>query len=285
MEKLEIGKKYKVRGDLELLTNYGRIAFVGNMAKHKGKFVTIESEEREGQYRIEEMCYIWTPEMFDLTEEYQERRSFKVGDEIENIATKHRYIVHSVLGDKIGLKGSSYNQNPVYEAKNFGLIKKHKEGGDFELDKRTAIHCKTKVQALRVMEETKVKWPSGCTNEEVVKRMFISYSNGICINVWGRPGYSPIDFYRDQGYKIIEANDFLNQKGETKMVNKTMLKVFGKEKLEDVELIKKHLTGGGEREAIRQELINEIVIEANKTELLSLALELEKKEKLERTNK
>lgn len=71
MDQLEIGTRVRVRRDLIPDTVYGGTAFVESMEKYLGYEATIESatpypNEIKYELDIDNRCFWWTSEMFDL---------------------------------------------------------------------------------------------------------------------------------------------------------------------------------------------------------------------------
>jgi hypothetical protein len=72
--KYKVGDKVKVRSDLEIGKNYGKQVYVKDMDNLKDNTVTIKSINTdksrfwENGYRIEELGYTWTDEMFEEVE-------------------------------------------------------------------------------------------------------------------------------------------------------------------------------------------------------------------------
>lgn len=62
--KYKVGDKVRVRKDLENGIKYGVTGVTEEMTKLKGRIVTIK-EVNEYTYRIKEMTYVWTDEMFE----------------------------------------------------------------------------------------------------------------------------------------------------------------------------------------------------------------------------
>ena len=66
MSKYKVGDKVKIREDLVGGETYGGLTTVSDMAELKGKEVTIKRTSCSGndEYRIKELGYTWTNEMF-----------------------------------------------------------------------------------------------------------------------------------------------------------------------------------------------------------------------------
>lgn len=114
MSKYKVGDKVKVREDLEIWKTYGSDVFIDDMAELKGKEVTIKSLcNHSDEYRIEEMNFTWTSDMFEgLAEEI--KPNFKVGDKVELISVDG---YDTPYGLKIGDRGViSTMYNSCYDA-------------------------------------------------------------------------------------------------------------------------------------------------------------------------
>ena len=86
MSKYKVGDKVKVREDLVVGKIYEGQSTVSDMVEFKGKEVTIERTSCSGndEYRIKELGYTWTNEMFEgLVAKEINIPSFKIGDRIE----------------------------------------------------------------------------------------------------------------------------------------------------------------------------------------------------------
>ena len=84
MSKYNVGDKVKVREDLVMRERYGSEIFVDDMAEFKGKEVTIKSVyDCNEEYRIKEMGFTWTNDMFEGLVAKEVKSGFKVGDKVE----------------------------------------------------------------------------------------------------------------------------------------------------------------------------------------------------------
>lgn len=98
MSKYKVGDKVKVREDLVVGEIYGRQITVGNMVELKGKKVTIKSVHNGEEYRIKELGYTWTNEMFEgLVDEPKYVKC--ITSEFRNI---RRGEVYEVVGEYCG---------------------------------------------------------------------------------------------------------------------------------------------------------------------------------------
>ena len=87
MSKYNVGDKVKVREDLVINKRYGGETFVDDMAELKGQEVTIKSVYNYSEeYRIKELGYTWTNEMFEGLVVKEVKPSFKIGDKVELIS-------------------------------------------------------------------------------------------------------------------------------------------------------------------------------------------------------
>lgn len=100
---LEVGKKLRVRNDLQVGVRYGSNDFVSQMASQLGKIVTV-SNWSDGGILLNESDYVWTREMFEET-------LFLAGDKIKLPRTK----LGSSISTTRGLDGFS---NMYREAQN-----------------------------------------------------------------------------------------------------------------------------------------------------------------------
>ena len=88
MSKYKVGDKVKVREDLVGGKIYEGQSAVSDMVEFKGKEVTIERTSCSGndEYRIKELGYTWTNEMFEGLVDEEVKSDFKVGSKIEVIS-------------------------------------------------------------------------------------------------------------------------------------------------------------------------------------------------------
>ena len=88
MSKYKVGDKVKVREDLVGGKIYEGQSAVSDMVEFKGKEVTIERTSCSGndEYRIKELGYTWTNEMFEGLVVKEVKPSFKIGDKVELIS-------------------------------------------------------------------------------------------------------------------------------------------------------------------------------------------------------
>ena len=98
MSKYKVGDKVKVREDLVVGKMYGRQITVDSMVELKGGEVTIKSVCNGEEYRIEELGYTWTNEMFEgLVDEPKYVKC--ITSEFKNI---RRGEVYEVVGEYCG---------------------------------------------------------------------------------------------------------------------------------------------------------------------------------------
>lgn len=117
--KYKVGDLVRVRSDLVVDGRYGSCRFAHEMAKFKGKVVTIASVlEKLNNYRIEEGGFYWTDEMLEPIEE------FNVGD-----------VVYTQEGEKMIIKEILYRNADFecYTAKELSKTKPLKEITEKEL--------------------------------------------------------------------------------------------------------------------------------------------------------
>lgn len=98
MSKYKVGDKVKVREDLVVGKTYGRHITINSMVELKGREVTIKSVHNGEEYRIKELGYTWTNEMFEgLVDEPKYVKC--ITSEFKNI---RRGEVYEVVGEYCG---------------------------------------------------------------------------------------------------------------------------------------------------------------------------------------
>lgn len=112
MSKYKVGDKVKVREDLEIWKIYGSDVFIDDMAELKGKEVTIKSVcNHSDEYRIEEMNFTWTSDMFEgLVEEIKPKYVKCITSEFRNITKGEVYEVLKEYYDSYVLKQGNYSR-------------------------------------------------------------------------------------------------------------------------------------------------------------------------------
>lgn len=96
---LEVGKKLRVRNDLQVGVRYGSNYFISPMESQLGKIVTVSNWSDEG-ILLSESDYVWTREMFEET-------LFLAGDKIKLPRTKLGSSISSVISTTRDLDGFS----------------------------------------------------------------------------------------------------------------------------------------------------------------------------------
>ena len=75
---------------------------------------------------------------------------------------------------------------------------------------RCAMHCNTKEKAnifYKYLNDMRLKWNSGKSYLDNEDNEWNYYKENTCYDFY-RGGYSPKDYYEDNGYKILEFDDF-----------------------------------------------------------------------------
>ena len=67
--KYKVGDKVRVKSDLKVDTEYGSVWANCIMAKSRNEILTIEKNEGNKEYRVEENQWLWSEEMFEPVEE------------------------------------------------------------------------------------------------------------------------------------------------------------------------------------------------------------------------
>ena len=63
--KFKAGDKVRLRDNLELEKYYGKLKFLSSMENLKGKELTIDGMTSQGNYVLEESCFIFSEEMLE----------------------------------------------------------------------------------------------------------------------------------------------------------------------------------------------------------------------------
>ena len=66
--KFKIGDKVKLKDDLVVGEGYDELELLDNMEYYKGEVLTIKRINENGNYKVNESLFWWSPSMFELVE-------------------------------------------------------------------------------------------------------------------------------------------------------------------------------------------------------------------------
>lgn len=189
--KYKIGDRVKVREDLVVDEFYGGSCFISDMDKFKGKIVTIKLKHNK-EYRIEEMGYFWTDEMFEGLVE--DKIELKVGDKVEiirvdcsdktdNIKIGDVAIVISIINEWVRVKFITGNFNTRYI-------------DDYNKKGRLLLNNQLKLVEEEIEDKPKPKYVKCINNNDT--------GSGLELNK-----IYEIKLKTDYGYEIIGFDDYV----------------------------------------------------------------------------